>query len=93
MARLQVFVERACCLCSQAMEIAAQAQAWFPALSVEVVDLSEVGDAVPDFIVAVPTYTLDGQVLSLGNPRPAALMHVLAARLARCEDPRHDATA
>jgi hypothetical protein len=39
---------------------------------------------LPSQVVAVPTYLLDGRVVSLGNPTPDALLHLL-------EHPREEA--
>jgi hypothetical protein len=69
----------------RAVELAKQVQERFPALRVEVVSLSDPAAAAAEAVFAVPTYVLDGQVLSLGNPRPDALMQALAARLRAAE--------
>jgi hypothetical protein len=41
-----------------------------PGVVVRVVDLDMDRIPPPDPIVAVPTYVLDGQIVSLGNPYP-----------------------
>jgi hypothetical protein len=46
----------------------------FPALEVEVVDLSRTEVDRPDYVFAVPTFVLNGRVLSLGNPRRSRLL-------------------
>jgi hypothetical protein len=81
MAVLQVFVEADCRICQWAVELAAQVHDRFPALEVEIVNLSDGTREPPDCVFAVPTYLLDGAVFSLGNPHPAAFMRYLAARL------------
>ena len=40
---------------------------------VRVIDLDRAGAPPPEGVVAVPTYVLDGQVVSLGNPYPEEL--------------------
>jgi predicted thioredoxin/glutaredoxin len=82
---LQVFVESGCRACHRSLELTDQARARFPTLHVEVVNLSDPAAERPEAVFAVPTYLLDGRVLSLGNPHPAALMHALAAHLAARE--------
>lgn len=82
MALLQIFIESHCSSCRRAAALAEQARGRFPALRVEVVNLSEAGTEPPEEVFAVPTFLLDGAVLSLGNPRPAELMRRLTARLA-----------
>ena len=82
MTLLQVFVERGCGVCRRAVALADQVRAQFPAVRVGVVDLAELATEPPDAIVAVPTFLLDGAVLSLGNPYPAEFLDTLAARRA-----------
>ena len=81
MALLQVFVERGCSGCRRAVALADQARTHFPAMRIEVVDLAELAAEPPEIVFAVPTFLLDGEVLSLGNPRPTELLQTLAARL------------
>jgi hypothetical protein len=82
MALLQIFVENRCSGCRRAAALADRARRRFPALRVEVVNLSEPDIEPPHEVFAVPTYLLDREILSLGNPRPAELMQRLAARMA-----------
>lgn len=81
MALLQVFIESNCGACRQALRLAGQADARFPELHVEIVNLSEGTTELPAAVFAVPTFLLDGEVLSLGNPRPADLVQAIAARM------------
>ncbi|MGH2367028.1 MAG: hypothetical protein ACRDI2_02425, partial [Chloroflexota bacterium] len=67
-----------------AQRLAQEAAARYPDLLVRVVDLEDgAGEAPPDHLVAVPTYVLDGRVISLGNPAPEGLFAQLAQREAR----------
>lgn len=79
--RLEVFVARHCWGCDRAQQLAREAAARFPALCVEVIDLEDEPSRRPPALVAVPTYFLDGQVISLGNPKPDRLLAILASRL------------
>lgn len=40
----------------------------FPQLLTEIINLDEPDSDKPDYVFAVPTYALDGKVISLGNP-------------------------
>lgn len=81
MTLLQVFIERGCAVCRRAVALADQARVQFPGVRIEVVDLAELAAGPPEAVFAVPTFLLDGELLSLGNPRPAELLETLAARL------------
>lgn len=81
MAVLQVFVKDGCILCARSLHLAEQCREMFPALTVEVVDLSSDGDAKPDDVFAVPTFVLNGRVICLGNPSLPALSTAIAETL------------
>jgi hypothetical protein len=81
---LEIFTLAECRGCDTARDLAQLARAHAPAdLDVRLVDLAAQGAARPAAVFAVPTYLLDGRVLSLGNPDPAWLL----ARLAPPGDP------
>jgi hypothetical protein len=80
---LEVYVTRHCFGCAEALRLADLANRRFPELVVKVIDLEREPEARPDRLVAVPTYVLDGQILSLGNPRPHDLFRQLEQALAR----------
>ena len=80
-AELKVFVEPRCESCERALRLAGEVGARFPALAVEVVDLSRPGAERPDYVFAVPTFILNGRVLSLGNPRRSRLVAAIEAAL------------
>jgi len=77
MTQLEIFVVPGCPSCAEARRIGRRI-AQLPDVDVRVVEI-ESGAAPPEGVVAVPTYVLDGRVISLGNPEP----RVLVARLAR----------
>ena len=81
--RLQVVVDRTCVGCETARRLAIQVRsAGLPGIDVDVIDLDEPGAVRPGAVFAVPTYLLDGRILSLGNPEPAWLLARLAVALA-----------
>jgi hypothetical protein len=72
-AQLEVYVSSACLNCAEAVRLAEEAATRYPGVVVRVVDLETDRIPPPDPVVAVPTYVLDGQVVSLGNPDPEQL--------------------
>ena len=49
-------------------------------MRVEVVDAEGASEgSLPEAVVALPAYLLDGRLISLGNPDPATLREQLAA--------------
>jgi alkyl hydroperoxide reductase subunit AhpF len=72
--RLEVYVSSECLNCGEAVRLAAEAAARYPNVVVRVIDLDQLnGSPPPDPVVAVPTYLLNGRVVSLGNPYPEEL--------------------
>ncbi len=75
---LVVYVEEGCPSCGTAIEVARRARGEFPHVDVKVVNLSVSSNDQPQRVFAVPTFMLDGEVVSLGTPsweRLAPLMH------------------
>jgi hypothetical protein len=70
---LDVYVAGHCWTCEETHRLAALAAARFPGLEVRLRDVDATAP-LPDRVVAVPTYLLDGTVISLGNPAPEALL-------------------
>jgi len=66
--RLDVYISSECLNCAESVRLAEEAAARHPNIAVSVIDLDDGASPPPDAIVAVPTYLLDGQVISLGNP-------------------------
>ena len=79
---LEIVITPDCFGCEEASRLAALLRREFPGLEVELHILGP-GDAVPQGVVAVPIYLLDGYPIFLGNPRPAALTAEVARRLSR----------
>lgn len=78
---LEIFVLPACFGCGIAVEMAERLRAQeMPGIEVRVVDLSTPGVVPPSAVFAVPTYLIDGRVVSLGNPEEPWLVEKLTAR-------------
>ena len=69
---LQVFVEAGCQTCERALELLREVEHDFPQLAVRTVDVSE-SPSHRDDVFAVPTFLLNGRLLSLGNPQRSDL--------------------
>ena len=83
MPQLDVFITERCFGCEEALRLAALVAARYAALTVRVVDLEHRPEERPESLVAVPSYVLDGTVISLGNPREMDLF----TRLERLLEP------
>ena len=71
---LEVYVSSECPNCDEAVRLAEEAAARYPNVVVRLIDLGQLdGNPPPDPVVAVPTYLLNGRVVSLGNPYPEDL--------------------
>jgi alkyl hydroperoxide reductase subunit AhpF len=76
--KLQVFTSRHCLTCADAIAAASACAAELPHVDVEIVDVDTEPDRVPDGVIAVPTFVLDGRVIHLGTPAPEWLRDRLA---------------
>jgi len=74
---LEIYVAPECPPCTEARAIASEMQALFPWLQVEVVELDGRRE-LPPRVVATPTYLLNGEIVSLGNPRRERLVKLIA---------------
>lgn len=70
-----------CGSCGEAVRLTREAAARFPGMDVRLIDLDD-GEAIPEVVVAVPTYVMDGSVVWLGNPTPEELFARLHAAVA-----------
>ncbi len=80
---LDVYVSAHCWQCPEAQRLARKAQLEFPAIAVRVIDLDQPGAMQPAFVFAVPTFVLNGQVISLGTPTCETLKHQIRQALAK----------
>lgn len=65
---VQIVVASSCAGCREARRLAGEAKRRFPTVAVDVIDLDTEPERQPESVFAVPTYLLDGHVISLGNP-------------------------
>jgi hypothetical protein len=78
--RLEIFVLPDCLGCETAVHLAHQVGALnMDRVEVRIIDLSVPGAVKPATVFAVPTYLLDGELLSLGNPDERWLLDQLEA--------------
>ena len=66
MIKLQVYTSDDCWTCEETERIVSDMAARFPDVEVNVLDLKS--PEKPDEVFAVPTYLINGRVVSLGNP-------------------------
>jgi hypothetical protein len=76
---LDIYVERGCFNCDHAERIAGLVRDQLPAVSVRVIDLADPGVNRPQGVFAVPTYLLNGERFSLGNPDERDLLDRIQA--------------
>jgi alkyl hydroperoxide reductase subunit AhpF len=90
--QLTVYVLPECRGCARAQQIVRAVGQRCPHVEATVIDLSQVGAIRPSTVFSVPTYLLDGRVISLGNPKIEELMTRLMAEAGeRNEHDRHEA--
>jgi hypothetical protein len=65
---LRVYTSKRCALSQHASQVVAGVKRELPEVRVVVIDIDATSEALPDAIFSVPTYTLNDQVVSLGNP-------------------------
>lgn len=68
MSRLQIYITEGCIGCQWAMSMAEAVQNLYPDLEVEVIDIADTTEALPEEVIAVPAYVLNGRLIFLGNP-------------------------
>ena len=66
MIKLQVYTSDDCWTCEETERIVSDVVDRFPDVEVDVLDLKS--PEKPDEVFAVPTYLINGRVVSLGNP-------------------------
>jgi hypothetical protein len=80
--QVSIYVTGHCANCDHAWEVAQLIRDEYPKVLVAIIDLADPQAPVPDAVFASPTYLLDGQLWSLGNPSPQQVH----AKLSRLED-------
>lgn len=71
---LDIYIEQDCPGCTTAQELAKQVKNKIPEVEVRIFDLARPNIERPSTVFAVPTYLLNGQRLSLGNPKVDVLL-------------------
>lgn len=66
MPKLDVYVRDHCWTCEEAEQIVSDMRDQFPDVDIALLDINP--NEWPQQVFAVPTYVLDGKVISLGNP-------------------------
>ncbi len=79
---VQIVVAAGCVGCAEARRLADEAQRRFPRVMVDLVDLDREPARQPAAVFAVPTYLLNGRVISLGTPSEADFYRRIAEALA-----------
>lgn len=77
---LEIYVQDGCFGCQRSFELAERARGAFPEMQVDIVDICSTDGVYRNKVAATPTYILDGEIISLGNPSPAELEAMLAIR-------------
>jgi hypothetical protein len=78
--QLDIYVTDQCANCGEALLIAERART-IAGLNIAVINLDQPGQRIPPRVVAVPTYVLNGRVVSLGNPEREAFLALLRTEL------------
>jgi len=75
MIKLQVYTLADCWTCEETERIVTDVVSRFPNVEVAVLDMMSAEK--PDDVFAVPTYLINGRIVSLGNPTREELMQKL----------------
>lgn len=75
--QLDIYIEPSCENCEQAFVIADLVRDRLPQVEVSLIDITAPGSSPPDSIFAVPTYLVNGETCSLGNPDGDQLVNQL----------------
>ncbi len=79
--KVDIYIAQHCPICIYAFEVAAMIRHEFPAVDVQLIRLDEPNTVIPENVFATPTYVLNGQRWSLGNPSPETVREVLVHAL------------
>lgn len=74
---LRIYVTPGCAGCEIAAAMAGAVRRALPCREVVVIDLADDPGPLPAGVIGTPTYLLDDEVISLGNPEFAQLLRVL----------------
>jgi hypothetical protein len=65
---LRVFVSGRCPLTAHVAQVTEAVQQQLPFVIINIVDVDAAPEPLPEVVFSVPTYMLNGHVVSLGNP-------------------------
>lgn len=89
-ARLAVYISDHCWQCPEARALALEMEKAFPSLRVRIVNLDEPDAHKPSSVFSVPTFLLDGAIVSLGTPSRAILERKIRVALDGRETRAHE---
>ena len=75
MPKLDVYVAEHCWSCHETRKIVSDLRVQFPRVAISLLDIDP--QEWPEQVFAVPTYLLNGRIISLGNPARETLHHQL----------------
>ena len=78
MLKLDVYISNDCWSCEETERIVSDVSAKIPEVAVEFIDMEKAASK-PENVFAVPTYLLNGRVISLGNPTREELYQKIAS--------------
>lgn len=78
---LEIVIANHCRQCRESVRVGDALQREFPSLDVRVIDLDAPEAIKPEVVFAVPSFLLNGRVVSLGNPEVAELSGTIRALL------------
>jgi hypothetical protein len=86
---LRVYVSVRCSLTEHVILVTTAVRRELPGVIVEIVDVDTTQEPLPEAVFSVPTYTLNGRVVSLGNPDAqfVPMLRALFEREASCKIP------
>lgn len=68
---LKIFITEKCPGCDEALNVAARIEQNYAAvIDVEVINITDAQNIVPEAVFATPTFMLNDRIVSLGNPSP-----------------------
>ncbi len=79
--QVDIYVVQGCFSCQYSHEVAAGIRQTYPDVQVRLIDIAEPDVIIPDAVFATPTYLLNGQLWSLGNPSPQDVRERLSTAL------------
>jgi predicted thioredoxin/glutaredoxin len=74
---LEVVIAKHCQQCRESLRVVEALEKEFPTLDVRVVDLDTPDAVKPDAVFAVPSFVLNGRVVSLGNPKAQEISEMI----------------